>query len=48
MDQDMRVVCVGGTAQRMLVTDVLSTQSTRDPDVVKGIRESITIGTWGS
>ena len=39
--QDMKVVWVGGTTVRMLVTDVLSTQSTSDPDVVNGIRESI-------
>ena len=37
----MRDVWVGGTAMRMLVTDVLSTQSTSDPDVVNGINESI-------
>lgn len=37
----MRVVWVGGTAVRTLVTDVLSTQSTSDPDVVNGISESI-------
>lgn len=37
----MRVVWVGSTALRMLVTDVLSTQSTSDPDVVNGISESI-------
>lgn len=39
--QGMKVVWVGGMAVRMLVTDVLSTQSTSDPDVVNGISESI-------
>ena len=39
--QGMKVVRVGGLAVRTLVTDVLSTQSTRDPDVVNGISESI-------
>ena len=39
--QGMKDVWVCGTAMRMLVTDVLSTQSTSDPDVVNGINESI-------
>lgn len=37
----MKDAWVCGTAMRMLVTDVLSTQSTSDPDVVNGINESI-------
>ena len=47
MDQGMRIVWVGGTALRTLVTDVLSTQSTSDPDVVKGIKESMVVTSAG-
>lgn len=39
--QGMDNVWVCGTAMRRLVTDVLSTQSTSEPDVVNGISESI-------
>ena len=36
-------VWVCGMAMRRLVTDVLSTQSTSEPDVVNGISESIAL-----